>query len=531
MKNFLFAVLSGILLTISWPTFGFPLFIFFSFVPLLYVEFSIRNYSIKWRKLKVFGTAYVSFFIWNLFTTYWLYFSTPFGGVFAILANSFLMAVVFLLYHIVAKRTGFTASAIFLMSIWMVFEKLHLSWDFSWPWLNLGNVFSDYTPWIQWYEFTGTFGGTLWILLANLMVFKSLLLFKEFKEQSILYQGILKIALIIGLPILLSYILYFNYEESENKIEVLILQPNINPYTEKYNTTDSRIGKLLYKLSSEAVTDSTLVVIAPETVFASGTKLPEVGYSEAEYYGSQIAKLNAQLNFLSGISIFDRFSDKNRVGKQSNYLRANDWYNDYNSAFLVNNIADSIQLYHKSKLVVGVENFPYQNILKPIVGDVMIDLGGTVAMKTTQENREVFRLKDSIYIAPIICYESVYGEYVTDYVENGANFLSIITNDAWWGDTQGHKQHLSYAKLRAVENRKYVARSANTGISAIINSKGDIVEKLEYNQGGFLVGDVAINSEKTFYVKHGDYLARIAQFLALFIFLFSVIKYKRKRPS
>jgi len=179
--------------------------------------------------------------------------------------------------------------------------------------------------------------------------------------------------------------------------------------------------------------------------------------------------------------------------------------------------------------VVGVENFPYQDLLRPILGNIMIDLGGTVAMKTTQEKREVFHLNNNYNTAPIICYESVYGDYVTGYVKNGANFLSIITNDAWWADTQGHKQHLSYAKLRAIETRRSVVRSANTGISAFINEKGDIVKSLAYEETGSIKNNITLNSELTFYVKHGDYIARVAQFLALFLFLLAIVKFKRKR--
>ena len=150
-------------------------------------------------------------------------------------------------------------------------------------------------------------------------------------------------------------------------------------------------------------------------------------------------------------------------------------------------------------------------------------------MKTVQGERSVFRLNNDALVAPIICYESVYGEYVTDYVENGAQFLAIITNDAWWGNTQGHQQHLSYAKLRAVENRRAIARSANTGISAFINEKGEIIASLGYEEQGALRGEVSLNDELTFYVRHGNYLARIAQFLALFIFLFAMVKFKRRR--
>ncbi|GGG33131.1 hypothetical protein GCM10011532_15930 [Christiangramia forsetii] len=413
----------------------------------------------------------------------------------------------------------------------MIFERVHLNWDFSWPWLNLGNVFSEYISWVQWYEFTGTFGGTLWVWLVNIAVFKAILQFREFREKAIIYRSVVKISLLILLPIGLSLFLYYNYEEPGEKLNVVILQPNINPYTEKYNTTDTRIGDLLIELSKESVTDSTDIVIAPETVFADGTQLSNFENSEAVYFGNQISRIHANLSFLGGLSMFDRFSDPDKVRSQSNKIAPNDWYDDYNSAFLVQNSSDSTQLYHKSKLVVGVENFPYQDILKPILGDIMIDLGGTVAMKTTQENREVLWLSDNTGAAPIICYESVYGEYVTGYVENGAGFLSIITNDAWWKDTEGHRQHLSYARLRAVENRRFVARSANTGISAIINSRGDIEKSLGYEKKGTIVGQVGIQHEKTFYVKYGDYLPRIAQFLALFIFLFSVVKFKRKRPA
>ena len=531
MKNFLYALVTGILLAISWPTYGFPLFIFFAFVPLLIAEFNIRNHSKSWVKLKIFGTAYLSFFIWNLITTYWVSYSTLFGGAFAVLANSLLMAIVFLLYHIVAKRTGFTAASAFLISIWMVFEKMHLNWEFSWPWLNLGNVFSEYISWVQWYEFTGVFGGTLWVWLVNIAIFKAILQFKEFSEKAIIYRGMLKVALLLIIPFTTSLILYYTYDEPDEFLDVLILQPNINPYTEKYNTTESRIGELLLDLSEKSVNSETDLIIAPETVFADGTRLTNFENSEAVYYGRQISSIKPDLSFLGGLSMFERFSEPDKVRKQSNQLGPNDWYDDYNSAYLVKNPSDFVQIYHKSKLVVGVENFPYQNILKPILGDVMIDLGGTVAMKTTQENREVLWLNDSTGTAPIICYESVYGEYVTDYVENGADFLSIITNDAWWGDTEGHQQHLSYARLRAVENGRFVARSANTGISAIINSRGDIVKELGYEERGSIAGKIGLRSEKTFYVKYGDYLARIAQFLALFIFLFSVVKFKRKRPA
>lgn len=528
MKNLLYALISGILLALAWPTYGFPLLLFFAFVPLLFAEFSIRNSGKKLIKWRVFGVSYLSFFIWNLVTTYWLYFSTPFGGAFAVLVNSILMSLVFLLYHVVAKRTNFTAASAFLASIWMVFEKIHLTWDFSWPWLNLGNGFSEYFHWIQWYEYTGTFGGTLWVWLVNIAIFKALLLYREYRDKTIIYRAILKVSLLILVPIGISYLIFANYKPAKKSLEAVILQPNIDPYTEKYNTTDTRIGELLLRLAKEKVTDSTDILVAPETVFADGTVLPAFNKSEAAFYGRQLIYKYPHLNFLSGISFYERFSDPQKVTSQSNQIGPMDWYDDYNSAFLMN-AEDTTQFYHKSKLVVGVETFPYQDILRPLLGDIMIDLGGTVAMKTTQEERSALHLNNDTSTAPIICYESVYGEYVTGYIRNGAEFLSIITNDAWWGDTQGHKQHLSYARLRAIETRRSVVRSANTGISAFINEKGEIEKSLGYMKRGSIKYRITLNDKKTFYVNYGDYIARIAELLAIILFVFSFLKYKRSR--
>ena len=154
----------------------------------------------------------------------------------------------------------------------------------------------------------------------------------------------------------------------------------------------------------------------------------------------------------------------------------------------------------------------------------MLDLGGTVSMKTTQENRVAFTGTDGTKVGPVICYESVYGDFVTGYVQEGAQFLAIITNDAWWGNTQGHKQHLNYARLRAIETRRSIARSANTGISAFIDQKGAITKELGYGLRGSLKGTINTNDRLTFYVRYGDYLAKLAFIPASILLLLSFFK-------
>ena len=519
MKKLLLAIASGLILALGWPTYGFPLLLFFAFVPLLLAEHQIRSSKAKKKGLKVFGLAYFTFFLWNLITTSWLRFADLFGASFAVLVNSALMALLILVYHKYANRQSQNRSLLFLVVLWISFEKMHLYWEFSWPWLNLGNGFSEFITWIQWYEYTGAFGGTLWVWILNVVIFSAVLKFQKNRSKRIIKSTVLKCAALILVPIGISYIIYQTYAQEGETAEVVILQPNIDPYSEKYNMSNLKFVKLIKELTRGKISDSTDFLITPETYFAESVRLSEFENSLLRSKLDQIVAEYPNLNIITGISFIEVFRDPSWVKPESNRYDFSTWYDDYNSAIFINK-SGKIAQYNKSKLVVGVENFPYQDILKPILGDALIDLGGTVAMKTTQDYRGVFRSFDGKFkAAPIICYESVYGEFVTGYVRNEANFLTIITNDAWWNETQGHKQHLSFARLRAIETRRDIARSANTGISAIINAKGEITSQLGYGQQGALVGKVNTNNNITFYVLAGDYIARISIFIMIFVLL------------
>jgi len=530
--SILLAIISGILLWLGWPTYGFPLLLFGAFVPLLIAEKKLRSSTKKNRGWRVLGHGYISFFIWNIATTSWLYNSTAFGMWFAVLINSLLMALVFYSYHRFARKVSQGAAFTFLVCLWISFEYMHLNWDFSWPWLNLGNGFSEYTNWIQWYEFTGSFGGAVWIWVVNIVIFYTVYNLRKngFTIPRILKKAIVPILLIL-VPIGVSQIILFSYLEFHKNpgTEVIIVQPNIDPYEDKYTTTNGKVVQLITDLVLPELTEYTDFIITPETVIADNVRLNRVGYD------SSLQKLRSNfttypnVSYLGGISLVDVFINEDKATNQSNIASdGRTYFDDYNSAMFFNQNSP-IELYHKSKLVVGVENFPYKGLLQPILGNTMIDLGGTVATKTTQEKRSVFTSTKETNIAPIICYESVYGEYVTGYVKNNAHFLSIITNDAWWGNTQGHKQHLSLARLRAIETRRWITRSANTGISAIINHKGAIVQSLKYNTQGVIRGIVRKRTEQTFYVQHGDYIVRIAMFMGVFTLLFGFARRRKKQ--
>jgi apolipoprotein N-acyltransferase len=118
---------------------------------------------------------------------------------------------------------------------------------------------------------------------------------------------------------------------------------------------------------------------------------------------------------------------------------------------------------------------------------------------------------------------------MTNYIRNGADFITIITNDGWWGNTPGHRQHLAMASLRAVETRRAIARSANTGISAFINQRGDVLQATRYWEQAALRGELRLNRELTFYVRYGDYIGWAAVWLSLAGILFALVNGLLKR--
>lgn len=522
-KNLLLSVFGGILLGLSWPTYGFSFLIFFALIPFIYVAENINADDNKRKGLRVFSTTYIGFFIWNLISTWWIYNSTAFGAAFALICNSSFYAIILTTYRWALTRLPRKTSLLLLVAFWIAFEKFHLNWDFSWPWLNLGNVFSENILWIQWYEFTGVFGGTLWILIVNLIGLKY---FKHYQEDRRLIEALRGYAptiLWIAFPIAISLLLFQKEIKPTGTANVVLLQPNLDPYEEKYQLTNIDLLGLAKKLTQNKILPTTDYLLTPEGYFDEGYGLNLRQYNTTKLYDSlnEFKNKFPNLSLVTGAQSFKLYPPSEKSpSPTANKLRIG-WYDVYNSVFQFQaNKKD--QLYHKSKLVVGVEYMPYKNFFEPLIGEFMLDFGGTVATRGIQNTRTVFEHAEGYKTAPIVCYESIYGEYVTEYVRNGAQFLSIITNDAWWGNTQGHKQLLSYARLRAIENRRAIARSANTGISAFINAKGRIEQTLAYEEQDALPGKVNLHDKLTFYSIYGDYLARWAIFIFVLLLLIAL---------
>jgi len=197
------------------------------------------------------------------------------------------------------------------------------------------------------------------------------------------------------------------------------------------------------------------------------------------------------------------------------------YYESYNTAMVVG-VDQTPAFIHKSKLVPGVEVIPFSNYF-PFLEELSIQNGGTSGTLGIEEEPRIF-LMDELSIAPVICYESIYGDWVAQQCRKGANLICIITNDGWWKDTPGYKQHLSFATLRAIENRRAVVRSANTGTSCFINQRGDISHATEWWVEDVIRSTVNLNSEQTFYTTYGDVLGRSFGFVAVLLLLYTFVK-------
>ena len=268
----LLSVLSGLFMAAAWPARGFPGLLFAGLVPLLIIEDFIYRHPLKFIKFSLLFYSYPAFAIWNGLTTWWIYNSTGGGAVIAIAVNSLFMTIIFQLFHFTRRKlknniTAYSA----LIFYWMAFEYLHLNWDLNWPWLNIGNGFSSYYKWVEWYEYTGTFGGTVWVLVANILLF--LIIYPgSFKRTAYTKQRIIKQFIFIPLlliwiivPLIISNSIYHSYKEKSNPVTIVIVQPNLDPYKEQYTVPPVEVVGRIMKLAEPYLDSNTNFLVAPES--------------------------------------------------------------------------------------------------------------------------------------------------------------------------------------------------------------------------------------------------------------------------
>lgn len=524
-RHFHLATLTGLLLWLGFPDMPFAPLLFVAYVPLLIIEDELKGTTHAGRKLAFL--AFHAFLLWNVLSTFWVTNTAFFAGIFANVVNAMLMVIPILGYHFLRRVIGDRFRWPSMIAFWMMFEWTHLHWDLTWPFLSLGNALAEWPSCIQWYAFTGGFGGTLWILIGNIMVYT---LYTKFAREHVIpaFRHWMPFAGWLIIPMSISLVMYVQWQPKGSEIEVAVVQPNFEPHYEKFEIPQDVQYQRYRTLARSVLTPDTRFLVFPETSFGN-FDLKRVDEQLVIKDLKQMLDSFPDCALITGLDPY-RFLD---AGEYSPAMRpyiqsANDtlWWEAYNLAAQLSADQET-QIYIKGKLVPGAEIFPFRKwlfFMEPLVDQ----LGGSLEGLRRSEERGVFAHL-GMKVGPVICYESVFGEYCGGYVKRGAQALAIITNDGWWDDTPGHRQHLRFGALRAIETRRDIIRSANTGISCLINQRGDILNAQSYEETAAFRGNIHLNDQVTFYTRWGDILARIAFFLTVVFVAYGGVAAMKKR--
>jgi len=259
VKHILVCLLSALLFFISWPPNSVPGTIFIALVPIIWLVFNFDTDKRKYAAWSLFATLFVSFFVLNFMLTSWVMKAHWGGGLFASVFNASLMSVVFSLVYKLRKQMGNKHAFMALPILWLAFEYLHLNWELTWPWLTLGNVFAEQPSWVQWYEYTGVLGGSLWVLLINSILYYTL---TKVLAKKPFVKPILLALVIFIVPCGISKSITSNLSLPHgDEVHVVIVQPNYEPHFEKFNVPqDSQLLRVEGLLDSVWQTNPDLIV-------------------------------------------------------------------------------------------------------------------------------------------------------------------------------------------------------------------------------------------------------------------------------
>ncbi|WP_372637717.1 apolipoprotein N-acyltransferase [Fodinibius sp.] len=487
---------AGLLLGLSYPPFPLPFLVFPAFLCI----FRIIDLSSSAREAAYW--TYPGFLLWNLIATYWLMLATLAGGMAAILANAAVMTLpVIAQYHCQRSDLSPWLTALLQAACWITFEYLHHHWDLAWPWLTAANAWANVPQLIQYISLTGFWGVSLWVLFTAGLAYQAI---NHTSRRTLIPLG----TLFLAFPLLSLAMLWMGPSadpETEAIHEVVVVQPNFDSY-ERFGgfATAGRATDHLLLLSDSLRTQDTDLVAWPENAVQSDI-------SNLDHFGEEPGNTKRLLSqkardwdatLLTGSTYFE-FYKPDEAPALSYHDSQNRPYLPFNAA-LHFQPDQSIQVYRKHNLVPIVERIPFVHFLNKV------DVFGWVNWSRIQgygKGREAnqFTVKNTKTPA-LICYDSVYPSWIRTFVQQGAGYLTIITNDGWWGNTSGHAQHFAYARLRAIEFDRWIVRSANNGISGIIDSEGFAKVKTMYGETTAFRYDVPVLTSRTLYARFGDWL-------------------------
>ena len=484
--------LSGFITGITFHPLGLGFLIWFSFFPLIHV-FTISNIKKNTLYGFFFGLSY------NTTAFYWIGSNsgadslTVFGSLIAaVFYLSLFWAGVGFLFSFLRTENKGRLSNMFFPFIIVSMEYLRSFGALGFPWSNLALSQSQYIYLIQFIEVTGTYGLSFLIIVFNVVIYNIIQ-----KKDSI--RGGLSIIAFIIIGLSIAGLLRINSLPKLNKkISVVVVQPNINPNTKWQNKKN--VIAFMDSMHQKAVKFEPNLIVFPETALPS--------YLVRDYRtrnSLQNTVNNFNIPLLTG-TIHTSFEDNSK------------YY--YNSSMFLMPEKD-YELYSKIHLVPFAEYDLLPAFFHPLSKlNINIDRGNFKSGNTYK----VFE-HENLLFSNLICYESSIPKISRTFVSKGAEFLVIQANDGWLGSSFGPYQHFELAKLRAIENRISIVRSANTGISGIINFDGSVTEKVKLNEEKLIFEEVITNKNRSFYTKYGDIFALLNVLVTVFYILLTCRRY------
>jgi apolipoprotein N-acyltransferase len=510
------SIFSGLLLALAYPPYNFSFLVFFSLVILLIIsKISYKN-NLKLRY--TFLLFWLSGIITNIIVTYWLYNTVVILVLLIHCINPIFIAFILTVYSKVYRELGKKVAYGSLVLLWICFEYLHHHWQLSYPFLTLGNVLAGYPELIQWYSYTSVLGGSLWILLVSIGFYEIINSRNDAKKNKFLKLALTSCMLF--LPILVSLTMFYQYEEKGDDMEVMAIHPSTDCYTEKYTLSSEALTEKYITLIDKAITKNTKILFLPETAI-----------THAGWYGNQNSNesINLLKNWLekypnteiiSGGILYKQATETE--AKNPNVNQAKDkkyWYYAYNVALRIDTTHNNL-IHCKQHLVPFEEKIPYENYLGFTKG--LVEKLGFWHFSNNIPQQNTFFSKNG-NIAPLICFESLFGQSAAKAVQEGATAICVLLNEGWYKHKTGATQFMYFATLRAIENRRAVVRSSNNGYSCFINQRGEITQKQGEMIPQALIGKIKLNKEISFYTKHPNLIGKLAC-IGLVIVLFFILK-------
>ncbi|MBT1696577.1 apolipoprotein N-acyltransferase [Fulvivirgaceae bacterium PWU4] len=525
---------AALFLSLAWPPLPFVFLLFFAMVPLLLIELVTERFRLPaWT---CFLYIYLALVTWHVSTTYWIYKTTVTGGVLIHLINPLLLTIPWLFFRWVKRRVGPVTGYVGLVSAWLALEYFHHSWQFAFPFMTLGNGLSRYPQLVQFYEYTGVLGGSLWILIVNISVF--IVIKKAFVGQEVLFSRIPARSWLVPLACMVipasgSLLLFYSYEEKGVPVEVVAIHPNTDCYDVKYASDPGDLVKRYLALTFREITPNTDYVIWPETAITDAGWLENLRQDRLIKRIKDTLAVYPKSKLITGAILYERYNERPapEALPHVQYSSASKvWYYTYNAALQLGG-GNTIPVRTKKQLVPVEETIPYVREFS-VLRNVVSSLGG-FSFSTRKVNNNVFTSANgNIGVTPMICYETLFGTSAAEYVNKGSDLLFILLNEGWYKDRTGAAQFMHYACLRAIENRRSIARSSNDGVSCFINQRGELLQTVSEYKPTAIKQTLRANSRKTLYTYFGDYIGVVAIFSTAIILVIALwYRVRGKKPE